>query len=118
MDFSKLILHEGTSLYSMKEWKYRTVSVCGYFYGYGYRFFVVRDPYRPCKFTVIEEKTGRRLCKDFFCRSIGVAFDRAKEVIEENKDRLEFKVTVATGLAQRVLSFQPVSAAILYTIWK
>ncbi len=117
MDYSKLILQEGTALYSMIRWQYREVSVCGYFYAYGYRFLVVRDPYRPMRFTVIEEKTGRRLCKNFFCRSVGVAFDRAKEVIEENKDRLEFKVTVATGLAQRVLSFQPISPA-LATLWK
>ena len=118
MDISKLIFQEGIAQFSLGHWQYRDVNVRGYFIAFGYRFLVVHDPRKPSWFTVIEEKTGRRLCQDFRYRSIGAAVDRAIDVITENKDRLEFHVTVTTGLAQRSFKFQPVSPTIVPMLWK
>ena len=101
MNVSALILHEGTALYSLSRWRYREVSVCGYFRVNGHRFLVIRDPHEPSWYTVIEEQTGRRICEDFCYRSVGIAVDKAISVISYNCEILDFKVKVAVGLAER-----------------
>lgn len=121
MDISALTLHEGTALYSLARWRYREVTVCGYFMAYGHRFLVVRDPHKPSWYTVIEEQTGRRISKDFCYRSVGIAVDRAIDIIMENCEILDFKVRVAVGLAERTFlqrNRSLFSPALMSILWK
>jgi hypothetical protein len=61
-------------------------------------------------FTVIEEKSGRRIERLFYCRSVGAAYDVGLSVIFENIERLAFCVDLGTALGKRVLCFRSVSA--------
>lgn len=121
MKVSAFIIHEGTALFSLSRWEYREVSVCGYFRVNGHRFLVVRDPRKPSWYTVIEEQTGRRICKDFCYRSVGIAVDRAIDVIYDNCEVLDFKVKVAVGLAEKTLLWRNrtlFSPALISLLWK
>lgn len=118
--FSMLVLHEGTALYSRPHKRFVEVAVRAYFAAYGRRFLVVRDPFDLEWYTVIEEETGRRLVEDFSYRSVGIAFDKAKRVIYENKDRL-FRIDLLTALAERTLKYRnrgSISPAIFSLLWK
>lgn len=114
VEYTKLVLQEGTADYRLTEWKSVEVHVCGVFYVNGFCFLVVRDPYKPSAFTVIEEKTGRRISRCFRSRSVGAAYDTALDIIIENAESLPLKVELGTALNKYVFHFRSVTPALSF----
>ena len=106
MKVSKLYLQEGVSRYRLLRWKSMDVAVLGYFFVNGFRFLVIRDPFVKGRFTVIEEKSGLRIYREFYARSVGAAYDTAVDIIRENIERLPFRVEIMTGLPRQSFSMR------------